>query len=74
MDDHYEDDPVRAEFYTALKATKENTGHEATMFDVWLMARGLMDTNGRAMRGNMSHQIPEGWELVLKEIEGKYGN
>jgi len=53
-------DPNEAErtaFYDAYDAHTRNTGHKPAPFDVWLMARGLMDSSGRR-RASSAAAVP----------------
>jgi len=43
------DDPERDEFYRVFDESTKLTGHKPTLFDVWLMARGRMDTSHRTL-------------------------
>lgn len=42
-------DQERDAFFKAYMEHTQLAGHEPTSFDVWLMARGRMDTSGRAI-------------------------
>jgi hypothetical protein len=44
-------DEQRAAFYAARDAFLTNTGHEPSAFDVWLLARGVIDATGRTREG-----------------------
>lgn len=43
------DDREREEFYRVFNESTKLTGHQPTLYDVWLMARGRMDTSHRAI-------------------------
>jgi hypothetical protein len=43
------DNPERDEFYRVFNESTKLTGHQPTLYDVWLMARGRMDTSHRAL-------------------------
>jgi len=43
------DDPERDEFYRVFDESTKLTGHKPTPFDIWLMARGRMDTSHRTL-------------------------
>lgn len=44
------DDQERNAFYAMFEEAAQKTGHKPTAFDVWLMARGLMGTDGRRVQ------------------------
>jgi hypothetical protein len=46
-DGEQNDDSARADFYRLANAFESECGHKPAHFDVFLMARGLMTTNGR---------------------------
>jgi hypothetical protein len=43
------DNPERDEFYRVFNESAKLTGHKPTLYDVWLMARGRMDTSHRTI-------------------------
>lgn len=65
-------DQERDEFYRVYEESHKLTGHKPSHFDVWLIARGRMDTNHRSLapqpdRSEEQAQVPSG--LTDEQIE-----
>lgn len=66
-------DAERTAFYDAYQAHTQNTGHKPSHLDVWLMARGVMDTNGRRSAASAS-AVPTGWVVEAGAVSLPHGH
>lgn len=57
------DNPERDEFYRVFNESEKLTGHKPTLFDIWLMARGRMDTSHRTI------ETIDLWHEAYKQLQ-----
>lgn len=67
----WDEDVERRAFYKAHDETERKTGHAPTLFDTWLIARGLMTTDGRR-RASAQAEAPALREAAIDAILKKW--
>lgn len=59
----------RALFYKSCEEHLSKCGHKPTQYDIWLMGRGIMDTNGRAIVPEVRNFSFDGWPAGETPLE-----
>jgi hypothetical protein len=70
------DEQERKAFYAAYDECERLTGHKPAAYDVWMLARGKMTTDGRATLSRTPpapSPEPVAWRYRHKSVKGKWG-